>query len=74
MLVIEGPSGIGKTTTVTKAIAELGINENFLTLSARKRANIELINELPEMDNIGPVIVDDFIAYPMKSKRGCPIL
>jgi hypothetical protein len=59
-MVIEGPSGIGKTTTVTKAIAELAGGQNFLTLSARKRADIEMINELPEMKDIGQVIVDDF--------------
>jgi len=67
-MVIEGPSGIGKTTTVTKAIAELDVNQNFLTLSARKRADIELINELPEMRDIGQVIVDDFHRLPDEIK------
>jgi hypothetical protein len=67
-MVIEGPSGIGKTTTVTKAIAELDVNQNFLTLSARKRADIELINELPEMRAIGQVIVDDFHRLPDEIK------
>jgi replication-associated recombination protein RarA len=67
-MVIEGPSGIGKTTTVTKAISELNLNQNFITLSARKRADIELINELPEMSDIGQVIVDDFHRLPDEIK------
>jgi hypothetical protein len=53
-------SGIGKTTTVTKAISDLNANQNFITLSARKREDVELINALPEMKDIGQVIVDDF--------------
>lgn len=67
-MVIEGPSGIGKTTTVTKAIAELNAGQNFLTLSARKKSDVDLINELPEMKDIGPVIVDDFHRLPDETK------
>jgi hypothetical protein len=58
-LVIEGPSGIGKTTTVTKALAELSMT-GALTLSARKPEHVELIEQLPTMKDIGTVIVDDF--------------
>lgn len=67
-MVIEGPSGIGKTTTITKAISELGAGQNFLTLSARKKSDVELINQLPEMTDIGPVIVDDFHRLPDETK------
>jgi hypothetical protein len=58
-LVIEGPSGIGKTTTVTKALAELNLTA-ALVLSARRNEDVQLIEELPAMKDIGTVIVDDF--------------
>lgn len=59
-VVIEGPSGIGKTTAVTQALAQLRLDEKVLKLSARKADNRELIAELPRMKAIGTVIVDDF--------------
>lgn len=59
-LVIEGPSGIGKTTTITKVLTNLGIAETVTALSARRPADVELIDALPEMRAIGTVIVDDF--------------
>jgi hypothetical protein len=67
-MVIEGPSGIGKTTTVSKAIAEIGLSQSFMTLSARKQADIEMIVELPNMKDIGQVIVDDFHRLPDEVK------
>ena len=63
-IVIEGPSGIGKTTTITKAIADLGIKHDALTLSARRQGDVDLISELPNMTNLGTVIVDDFHRLP----------
>jgi len=59
-LVIEGPSGIGKTTTVTKVLAELGIENSVTNLSARRPADLEMIDALPQMGDIGTVIIDDF--------------
>lgn len=59
-VVIEGPSGIGKTTAVTRALEELGLSDRVLRLSARKAHDRELIADLPSMDDIGIVIVDDF--------------
>ncbi len=59
-LVLEGPSGIGKTTTITKVLADLGISDCVLSLSARKKADVEVIEALPDMGDIGTVIVDDF--------------
>jgi hypothetical protein len=58
-LVIEGPSGIGKTTTVTKALDELNLT-GALILSARKAEDVVMIEQLPNMKDIGTVIVDDF--------------
>lgn len=59
-VVLEGPSGIGKTTTVTRIIQELDLGGGVLQLSARKPADIEIIAELPKMTGIGTVIIDDF--------------
>ncbi|MGO8218871.1 TIR domain-containing protein [Rhizobium ruizarguesonis] len=59
-MVIEGPSGIGKTTTITKVLADLGKSKDATFLSARKPADVEIIEALPGMPNIGTVIVDDF--------------
>lgn len=59
-LVIEGPSGIGKTTTITRVLGDLGIVDKVTALSARKSSDVELIDALPDMGEIGTVIVDDF--------------
>lgn len=58
-IVIEGPSGIGKTTAIEKILAELGMDE-ALSLSARTPVDVDLIAQLPEMGDLGTVIVDDF--------------
>ncbi|MFF9210937.1 MULTISPECIES: TIR domain-containing protein [unclassified Streptomyces] len=67
-VVIEGPSGIGKTSAVTKALEELGFEADVLTLSARKKADLELISELPEIDAAGLVVIDDFHRLDPKIK------
>jgi len=59
-LVVEGPSGIGKTTTITRVLSELKLIDTITSLSARKVADIELIDALPDLGDIGTVIVDDF--------------
>ena len=59
-LVIEGPSGIGKTTSVVTALEELGFAQKCLRLSARKLNDRKIIEELPSMASIGIVVVDDF--------------
>jgi len=63
-IVLEGPSGIGKTTTITKILDELvatgEVGNAVTTLSARKAKDIEYIAALPEMQDVGTVIVDDF--------------
>ena len=58
--VLEGPSGIGKTTTITKVLSELGIDRSVTALSARKKQDVDFITALPDMGDIGTVIVDDF--------------
>lgn len=58
-LVIEGPSGIGKTTCIQKILEDINLQAAFL--SARKSEDIELIKLLTEdPKNWGVVIIDDF--------------
>src|SRR5690606_20234958 len=59
-LVVEGPSGIGKTTTITKILSDLNIADKVFSLSARRPDDVEFIESLPEMGDIGTVIIDDF--------------
>lgn len=59
-VVIEGPSGIGKTTAVAKAIEELIEGKDALMLSARRREDRDVIAELPNMTSLGLVVIDDF--------------
>lgn len=59
-IVVEGPSGIGKTTAVMQAISEAGLDKKVLSLSARKKEDVALIAELPNQLPLGTVIVDDF--------------
>ena len=47
-VVVEGPSGIGKTTSVTQALSELGLGDKVVSLTARKPADLEMVRELPE--------------------------
>ncbi|SFI56651.1 hypothetical protein SAMN05421638_0022 [Kaistella treverensis] len=68
-LIVEGPSGIGKTTCVIKVIEELGLNKNVTSLTARKKDDLELIKLLPEFQGMGTVIIDDFhlLEFDLKS-------
>lgn len=59
-VVVEGPSGIGKTTAVMKAIADAGIAGHVVTLSARKKEDVAFIRGLPSQLPIGTVLIDDF--------------
>lgn len=59
-VVVEGPSGIGKTTAVLQAIDELGLKDKALILSARKKEDVDLIDEITSMKEIGMVVIDDF--------------
>lgn len=59
-IVLEGPSGIGKTSAFFKAMEELPEKHKILTLSARKEEDRQLIKELPNMKPFGFLIIDDF--------------
>src|ERR1035437_8253552 len=68
-VVIEGPSGIGKITSVTRALAELNLADAVTTLSARRRDDFDLIRELPVMKSFGTVLIDDFHRLPEALRR-----
>jgi hypothetical protein len=68
-LVVEGPSGIGKTTAVENALVELGLSGSVTKLSARLPEDIEYIAELPAMGKVGTVIVDDFHKLPETARQ-----
>lgn len=59
-VIIEGPSGIGKSTAVTKVLEELNLGGKVTMLSARDPLDAEYIAMLPELTSVGTVIVDDF--------------
>lgn len=68
-IVVEGPSGIGKTTAVTKAIADAKINQQVIHLSARKSEDFEFIKALPQQLPIGTVLIDDFHLLSDEAKK-----
>src|SRR5436190_4079811 len=59
-VVIEGPSGIGKTTAVTRALEELNRHTGVLRLSARNAEDRGRIAELILQKGFGTAVIDDF--------------
>ncbi|WP_395658417.1 TIR domain-containing protein [Nocardioides sp.] len=59
-VIVEGPSGIGKSTAVTKVLEDLGLDDKITMLSARDVGDVEYIAHLPEMGGTGTVVIDDF--------------
>src|SRR5215469_3182725 len=59
-LVVEGPSGIGKTTAVFTAIDKMGLGSRAQKLTARAPQDREVITALPSIRGAGIVVVDDF--------------
>lgn len=59
-VIVEGPSGIGKSTAVTKVLEELDLASKVTMLSARDPVDAEYISMLPEIAAVGTVIIDDF--------------
>jgi hypothetical protein len=58
-LIVEGPSGIGKSTAVSRALVQLGLGD-AQQLSARNPNDVGFIEMLPELEDFGIVVVDDF--------------
>ncbi|MGW4016778.1 TIR domain-containing protein [Rhodococcus ruber] len=63
-VVVEGPSGIGKSTAINRTLEELGLKSDVLYLSARMPSDLEYIRSLTEIGRIGTVVVDDFHRLP----------
>lgn len=59
-VVIEGPSGIGKTTSVQQVLAKLGHDEDVKILSGRKRRDVAQIEKILDEEKFGIVVIDDF--------------
>jgi hypothetical protein len=68
-MIIEGPSGIGKTSCVRKALEDANKVDSCLFLSARKPGDAEIIAALPSMRDIGVVVVDDFHRLQTAAKQ-----
>jgi hypothetical protein len=68
-IVVEGPSGIGKTTAVVNAIYDAALSERVTTLSARKKEDIALIKELTNQLPFGAVLIDDFHRLGLDTKQ-----
>lgn len=68
-MIVEGPSGIGKTSCIKRALEDVGMNDSCIFLSARKAADVDLIQSLHTMKGIGAVVVDDFHRLPPTSKQ-----
>ncbi|MBN9359666.1 MAG: AAA family ATPase [Herbaspirillum huttiense] len=59
-MVLEGPSGIGKSSIIEKVLDALDLRKSCSFLRARKSADAKAIAELPDKNDIGVVIIDDF--------------
>lgn len=58
-VVVEGPSGIGKTTAVLQALAALEMDQGLIKLSPRKPSDRDYISALHEL-GAGIFLLDDF--------------
>ena len=47
-VIVEGPSGIGKSTSIFHVLDELSLGKNASVLSARKADHRAIIQELPD--------------------------
>lgn len=68
-MLVEGPSGIGKTCAILKALADIGIDGITEKLSARKRDDVERIKEIIGQRNLGIVLIDDFHRLSLELKN-----
>ncbi|MFZ3134760.1 MAG: ATP-binding protein [Methanothrix sp.] len=63
-MIVEGPSGIGKTCAIMNALNQLGISSDAKKLSARKKHDVEKIREILNGGSKGVIIIDDFHKLP----------
>ncbi|WP_373379622.1 TIR domain-containing protein [Cupriavidus nantongensis] len=67
-LIVEGPSGIGKTSCIRRAVERLQYGDSCTWLSARRSADVARIAGLKGQSNVGLVIIDDFHRLPDELK------
>jgi hypothetical protein len=68
-VIVEGPSGIGKSTAITRALEEEGIDLQVTRLTAREPIDIEYLEALPELGAFGTVVIDDFHRLADSAKK-----
>jgi ABC-type ATPase involved in cell division len=68
-VVVEGPSGIGKSTAVSRALDELEPESGIQTLTARDPGDVGYIELLPETTDFGVVVIDDFHVLRDRTRR-----
>lgn len=68
-IIVEGPSGIGKTSCVKKVLDMLELTDSCLWLSARKPFDAKVIASIPKEPDVGIVVIDDFHRLPDETKR-----
>lgn len=71
-LIVEGPSGIGKTTCIIKGLESLGLdNASYKILTPRKQNDKSVIEQLlADNHNKGIIIIDDFHLLAKEIKIG----
>ncbi|HDS1091644.1 TPA: TIR domain-containing protein [Stenotrophomonas maltophilia] len=68
-IVIEGPSGIGKTTSIDRALVQLSMDTGVKRLTGRVPPDIKIIQELSRNVPFGTVVIDDFHRLSSSIKR-----
>jgi hypothetical protein len=68
-MMVEGPSGIGKTCAIMNALTQLDISSQAEILSARKKKDVEKIKMIFEGGSKGVIIIDDFHKLPNDTKN-----
>lgn len=68
-LVVEGPSGIGKTTAIERAIEQEGLKDRVTKLSARKKEDLEYIENIYDLVDSGVIVIDDFHKIPFEKQK-----
>lgn len=68
-VVVEGPSGIGKTTAVQQVLNELKLSNKCITLSARKKNDFNEIKKISDGDFTGIALIDDFHRLDIKIQQ-----
>jgi hypothetical protein len=68
-VVVEGPSGIGKTTAVLRALEDIGLEMRAQMFSGRNPEDREIIAQIPFARDAGVVVIDDFHRLDDRTKH-----